>query len=84
MPVAIYIEDHHIDLLTDVKDLARTVHPCPRELRDVHQSVCAAQVYKGAKVDQVAYDAGADLAGLERSEQLIALLVSPFSGRGAL
>src|SRR5262249_25496465 len=55
-------------------DAARVVDVLPRQLRDVDETVHAAEVDERTEVDDGAHDTGADLARLQVREELVALL----------
>src|SRR5699024_10456612 len=50
------------DFLTDLDDLVRVVDVFPRQLRDVHEPVYAAEVDERTEVDDRGDDTGTDLA----------------------
>src|SRR6266568_3367206 len=72
--LAVHVHVQHLDgdLLADLDDLARVVDVLPGQLGDVHQAVHAAQVDECAEVDDGRHDALADLALLQRVEEVLA------------
>src|SRR5215467_3593349 len=73
-PLAVHVHVQHLDrdLLADLDDLAGVVDVLPRQLRHVHQAVHAAQVHERAEVDDGGDHALADLALLQRVEEVLA------------
>src|SRR5690606_26395923 len=69
LTVQVDLEDLDGDLLADLDDLGGVLDVLPRELRDVHEAVHAAQVDERAEVDDRGHDALADLALLEVVEE---------------
>ena len=63
------LEDLDGDLLAHLDDLAGVLDVLPRQLRDVHEAVDAAEVDERAEVDDRGHDALADLALLEVVEE---------------
>src|SRR4051812_2112480 len=62
LAVEVDVEDLDGDLLADLDDLGGVVDVLPGQLRDVHQTVDAAEIDERAEVDDRADDTGADLA----------------------
>ena len=71
-------EHLHFDMLTDMQDFTGMIDATPGQLADMHQSICASQVDKGAKIGKVADDAMADFARLQLVEQLFTATLAPF------
>ena len=84
LAVHVHVEDLDGDLLADLDDLGRVVDVLPGQLGDVHQAVHAAEVDERAEVDDRGHDALADLALVQRVEELLADLDwrSPRARRG--
>src|SRR5712691_2540802 len=72
LAVHVHVQDLDGDLLADLDDLARVVHVLPGQLGDVHQAIHAAQVDERAEVDDGRDDALADLALLQRVQEVLA------------
>ncbi len=68
---ALGVDRQHFDLhfLADLEHLARMAQALPRDLRQVHQTIGAADVDEGAEVSQGNDAAGAHLARLELDDQ---------------
>src|SRR5215471_11626081 len=75
-PLAVHVHIQHLDrdLLADIDHLTRVVDVLPRQLRHVHQAVHATEVHERAEVDDGGDHALADLALLERVEEVLAHL----------
>src|SRR6266498_1254099 len=73
-PLAVHIHVEHLDgdLLADLDDLAGMVDVLPGQLGDVHQAVHAAEIDERAEVDDGGHDALADLALLQRVQEVLA------------
>src|SRR5665213_3539723 len=69
------VENFHVHFVTDGDDLTRVVDVLPAELRDVNESVHAAEVHEGAEVDDRGDDAVAAFAGLEVRQEVTALFL---------
>src|SRR5580700_1620021 len=72
LAVHVDVENLDRDLLADLDDLAGVVDVLPRQLGDVDQAVYAAQVHERAEVDDRGDHALADLALLQRVEEVLA------------
>ena len=75
-PLAVHVDVEHLDgdLLAHLDHLGRVVDVLPGQLRDVHQAVDAAEVHEGAEVHDAADHSAADLALLQRGEEVLAHL----------
>ena len=80
-PLAVHVDVQHLDgdLLAHLDDLARVVDVLPGQLGHVHQAVYPAQVHERAEVDDGGHHALADLAALQRVEEVL-----PHLGLGLL
>src|SRR5580700_933886 len=74
LPVHVHVQHLDRDLLADLDDLAGVVNVLPGELGHVDQAVHAAEVDKRAEVDDRGHDALADLALLQRVQEVLAHL----------
>ena len=75
LPAEVDLKHLHLDLVINADDRTGVVNVLPGELRDVDQTVHAAQVHKGTEVDHAGHDALADLARTEVVEELLPLLL---------
>src|SRR5262249_47965328 len=75
-PLAVHVNVEHLDrdILSHLHDLARMVDVLPGQLGDVHEAVDAAEVDECAEVDDRADDTLADLALLQRVQEVLANL----------
>ena len=73
--IEIDLKDLDIDLVADGDDRRRVIDVLPRQLRDVHEAVHAAEVHEGAEVDDAGHHALATLAGLEVVEERATLFL---------
>ncbi len=69
--VSIHGEDGDIHFLTDMQNLAGMINAVVRKLRDMDESIGAAEVDESAETGQVADDATPYLSGLKLIEQFI-------------
>src|SRR5919201_2442892 len=83
-PLAVDAEDHHVDLLADLHDVAGLVDAGPGELGEVDQAVGAADVDEGAEVGHRGDAAAPYLALLELADQLLLARVAQLHLRLAL
>ena len=74
--LAVHVDVEHLDgdLVTDGDDLGRVVDVLPRQLRDVDETVDAAEVHERTEVDDRGDDTLADLALLQLGEEAVANL----------
>ena len=75
LPAEVDLKHLHLDLVINADDRTGVVNVLPGELRDVDQTVHAAQVHEGTEVDHAGHDALADLARTEVVEELLPLLL---------
>src|SRR5690606_35440037 len=75
LALQVHVEDLDRDLVPDGHDRARVVDVLPGQLGHVDEAVHAAEVDEGAEVHDARHHAGADLAGLEVGEEVLALLL---------
>ncbi len=86
LAVAIDVQDHDLDLVTDLHDLGGMVHMTPGKFGDVDEPVDAAQVHERAEVHDARHRALEYLALLQRVENggplfLAALLQDDATGQ---
>src|SRR5262249_6980113 len=74
LPVEVDVEDLDLDLLPDRDDLLRMIDVLPRQLRDVHEPVHAAEIDERSEVDDRADRPLASLALLQRLQERLATL----------
>ena len=75
LPVKVDLEDLHLDLVTDRHHRRRMVNVLPRQLRNVDETVHAAEVDERTEVHHRGHDTLANLAGLEVGEEAFALFL---------
>src|SRR5262249_31504037 len=80
--VAVDFEDDNLDHLARLQDLGRVGDALPADLADVEQAIDAAEIDEGAKVADVADDAGANLAFLELLPEFSPLFFAFFFEQG--
>src|SRR5690606_16485254 len=69
--LGVVLEDLDRDLVADVEDLGRMVHPAPAHVGDVEEAVDAAQIDERTVLGDVLDRAGDDLTLLEVLEGLL-------------
>ena len=75
LAAAVDVEHLDLDLVADGHDRTGMVDVLPRQFGHVDEAVHAAQVDEGAEVDDARDHAGADLAGTQVVEEVLALLL---------
>src|SRR4029077_7424485 len=72
-PLPVHVDVQHLDgdFLAHLDDLARVVDVLPGQLGHVHQAIHPAQVHERAEVHDGRHHALADLAALERVEEVL-------------
>src|SRR5207237_5700726 len=83
LPLAIDVENLHLDRLAYLQDLGRVVDVAPGELGDVNESVHPVEVDEGAEVDDVRDRSFDDVAGVEPVEDPLPLLLALLLEHGA-
>ena len=74
LAVAIDIENHDFELLSDLEHFARVLDAAPAHVGDVEKSVDAVEIDERAEVGDILHAAGADLVLLEARQELRLLL----------
>src|SRR5699024_10731560 len=71
LTVHIDVEDLHGDLVADGDDLTRVIDVLPGQFGDVDETVDTTEIDDGAEVAAGGHDAGADLALLQRLQEVV-------------
>ena len=74
LALAVHVEDHDVELLADLEELARMLDAAPAHVGDVEESVETVEVDERSEIGDVLHAALADLALLEAREELRLLL----------